>query len=147
MLTICQATLAQLEDAAQLFDQYRQFYQQPAALEVSRAFIQERIDNNQSVIYLAYQQHEAVGFLQLYPTFSSISARSSWILNDLYVTPSARGLGIAKQLMDRARQLAVDTKAEGLTLQTQITNSTAQALYESLHYQRDNEFYTYCLVI
>ena len=47
--------------------------------------------------------------------------------------------------MERARQLAEDTQANSLTLETAIDNYAAQKLYESLGWKRDEEFYRYCL--
>ena len=69
------ADITRLEDAAILFDQYRQFYKQTSNISVARCFLSERMKNNESIIYLAIDpaQKKAVGFMQLYPSFSSIS--------------------------------------------------------------------------
>ncbi len=142
---VIRATLDHLELVVPLFDAYRQFYKQQPDLNGARAFIRERIELDQSVIFLAMQDSTALGFTQLYPSFSSESMQRLWILNDLFVTPSARRLGVAKALMERARQLAVETGAKGLILETAITNTPGQKLYESLGWRRDEEFYRYYL--
>mgnify|MGYP001587034287 FL=1 len=140
------ADSAQLEAVAQLFDAYRGFYEQPSNLAQSRAFIAERMAAGESAIFLAQDEHgEALGFVQLYPTFSSIDAHRTWLLSDLFTTPAARGRGVGRLLMNTARAFALETGAKGLVLETATDNVTAQGLYESLGYVRDTGYYTYVL--
>ncbi|MFJ2426148.1 GNAT family N-acetyltransferase [Pseudomonas sp. NPDC087804] len=140
------ADTAQLEAVAQLFDAYRGFYEQPSNLAQSRAFIAERMAAGESAIFLAQEEHgEALGFVQLYPTFSSIDAHRTWLLSDLFTTPAARGRGVGRLLMNTARAFALETGAKGLVLETATDNYTAQGLYESLGYVRDTGYYTYVL--
>ncbi|WP_282358058.1 GNAT family N-acetyltransferase [Pseudomonas sp. PS01303] len=140
------ADTAQLEAVAQLFDAYRGFYEQPSNLAQSRAFIAERMAAGESAIFLAQDEHgEALGFVQLYPTFSSIDAHRTWLLSDLFTTPAARGRGVGRLLMNTARAFALETGAKGLVLETATDNVTAQGLYESLGYVRDTGYYTYVL--
>ncbi|WP_159815206.1 GNAT family N-acetyltransferase [Pseudomonas sp. 18058] len=140
------ADTAQLEAVAQLFDAYRGFYEQPSNLAQSRAFIAERMAAGESAIFLAQDEHgEALGFVQLYPTFSSIDAHRTWLLSDLFTTPAARGRGVGRLLMNTARAFALETGAKGLVLETATDNYTAQGLYESLGYVRDTGYYTYML--
>lgn len=142
---VIEATLEHVDLVVPLFDAYRQFYRQRSDLAGAGVFIRERIERGESVIFLAVEAGSALGFTQLYPSFSSESMQRHWILNDLFVSPSARRLGVARALMERARQLAVETGAKGLTLETAITNVPGQKLYESLGWRRDEEFYRYYL--
>ena len=87
----------------------------------------------------------ALGFTQLYPSFSSVSTKRLWILNDLFVSDEARRFGVARALMEKARIFAIETDAKGLILETALDNEPAQALYESLGYTRDDEYYRYLL--
>lgn len=150
-MQIVRAYPRHLSLAVPLFDQYRQFYNHPPDREAARQFLSERLENGDSAIFLAVEgtgsRETGIGFLQLYPIFSSALMKASWLLNDLFVLPSARRQGVAKALLDRARQLALETRSCELVLQTGITNTAGQALYESLGYRRDNEFYTYVLPI
>lgn len=140
------ATAADLEAVAKLFDAYRGFYQQPSNLAQSRAFIAERMAGNESAIFLAQDENaETLGFVQLYPTFSSIDAHRTWLLSDLFTAPAARGRGVGRLLMNTARDFALQTGAKGLVLETATDNFTAQGLYESLGYVRDTGYYTYVL--
>ncbi|GHO63556.1 hypothetical protein KSC_024480 [Ktedonobacter sp. SOSP1-52] len=90
---------------------------------------------------------QAYGFTQLYPSFSSVSLKPLWILNDLFVIQGARHSGIGKALLDRAREFAVETQARGLTLKTAVNNSDAQTLYEVAGWQKDRQLYSYNLYL
>jgi ribosomal protein S18 acetylase RimI-like enzyme len=145
-IQVVRANTPQLDAVAQLFDAYRGFYQQPSNLGQSRAFIAERMAGNESAIFLAEDEEaEALGFVQLYPTFSSIDAHRTWLLSDLFTAPTARGRGVGRLLMNTARDFALQTGAKGLVLETATDNFTAQRLYESLGYVRDMGYYTYLL--
>ena len=140
------ADASHLDQAANLFDAYRGFYGQPSNLPQSRDFIAERIAKDESAIFLALDADgEALGFVQLYPTFSSIEAHRAWLLSDLYTAPAARGRGVGTLLMNTARAFALSTGAKGLMLETATDNYGAQRLYESVGYVRDTGYYTYCL--
>lgn len=147
-MKVIRADLDHLRDLAPLFDAYRQFYGRPADLSAAERFLAARISNEESVIYLAADRGPpslALGFVQLYPVFSSVAGRRNWILNDLFVAPPFRRHGVAAALMEAARRLAEDTGADGLSLETAVDNLGAQALYESLGYRRDTDFYRYFL--
>jgi GNAT superfamily N-acetyltransferase len=89
----------------------------------------------------------ALGFTQLYPSFSSVSVKRLWILNDLFVSQAARRGGVGRRLLERAREWAVETGAKGLTLTTALNNTAARALYESCGWRLDDEFAHYQLLI
>jgi GNAT superfamily N-acetyltransferase len=140
-----QAGPADVDLVAPLFDAYRQFYRQPSDLALAREFLAERLDRQESVIFLAERDGCAVGFVQLYPLFSSTAARPRrlWLLNDLFVAAAVRGGGVGRALLDRARRLAEETGAVGLELATARTNVGAQRLYQSLGYRLDDQFLRY----
>lgn len=140
--------LATLDDAAAiapLFDAYRQFYRQPPDAALALAFIHERLALRESVIWMALEDSgEVAGFSQLYPSFSSVAARRTWILNDLYVRPAARGQGVGRALLDAAAAHARATGAQRLELSTAHDNP-AQKLYQAAGYRRDSAFLHYSL--
>jgi ribosomal protein S18 acetylase RimI-like enzyme len=140
-----QAGPGDVDAVAPLFDAYRQFYRQPSDPGLSRTFLAERLEREESVVFLAERDGRAVGFVQLYPLFTSTADRPRrlWLLNDLFVAPEARGGGVGRALMDRARRLAEETGAAGLELATARTNAVAQRLYESLGYRVDDQFLRY----
>ena len=141
------ATLDDLDALATLFDGYRVFYKQSSSPALARAFIEERLQRDESVIFIARDDgtREAFGFTQLYPMFSSVSARRIWVLNDLFVIPAARKRGVARALMDCARDFAMEAGALRLILETAEDNHAAQALYESLGYVRESDERHYSL--
>ena len=145
-IRIVRAGRKELDDVVPLFDAYRGFYQAGSDHAAARAFLTERIDRDESVIFLAYAITQGpVGFTQLYPSFSSVSLKRLWILNDLFVRTDVRRGGVGRALLERAKQHAVDTAAKGLILSTAVTNKPAQTLYESCGWQRDQEFFQYHL--
>jgi GNAT superfamily N-acetyltransferase len=145
-MIIRRAGLADLDHLLPLFDGYRQFYQHPPDLTGSRAFLAERFAQADTTILLAILEDRPAGFTHLFPIFSSVACRRLWILNDLYVVPEARRQGVARALLDRARDFAVETGACGIELATGRSNHGAQRLYESLGY-REDEFKHYELKV
>ncbi len=137
------AELDDLDALVPLFDGYRVFYGQPSDLDGARAFLADRLKRGESVIFLAVAEGEIVGFTQLYPSFSSVSMKRLWVLNDLYVEPDSRQSGAGRALVLRAERWATETGAKGLTLSTQITNLSAQRLYEACGWTLDEEFVHY----
>jgi ribosomal protein S18 acetylase RimI-like enzyme len=133
---------------APLFDAYRQFYGLAADHALSRSFIAERLARDESVVLLAQSEEgTALGFAQMYPTFSSLRAARVFVLYDLFVAPAARRHGVARRLMEAAAGEARAAGAVALSLQTARTNHAAQRLYESLGWQRDEEFLEYGLAL
>lgn len=143
MITVDRAGFPDLDCLAPMFDAYRRFYGQPADLHGARTFLGNRLENDESVIFLARLHGEPAGFTQLYPIFSSVRMRRAWLLNDLYVAESARKHGVARALLDAARRHGEATGAHELTLQTTRDNAPAQALYESEGWIRQQDFYWY----
>ncbi|HMB90273.1 MAG TPA: GNAT family N-acetyltransferase [Rhodothermales bacterium] len=147
-MTIIQAQLEHLEVVVPLFDAYRQFYRKASDKEGARRFIEARLRNGDSVLLLAMDDEEqAVGFTQCYPAFSSVRMRPIWILNDLFVAPTARRQGVAQALMDEAARYARHAGVIALALATEKDNDTAKALYEQLGYEQDTAFDYYELTL
>jgi len=146
-MLVRRAEIGDVDELAPLFDGYRQFYGQRSDLAAGRAFLAERMRRDESVIFVAIADDVMLGFTQLYPCFSSVSVKRLWILNDLFVSPTARRGGVGRRLLERAREWAVETGAKGLTLTTALTNSAARSLYESCGWRRDDEFAHYQLLV
>jgi len=143
-ITTRRATLDDLDGIAPLFDAYRQFYRQPADLALARTYIRERMQGQESVIFVAEDgAGRLVGFTQLYPTFCSVRVAPTFVLYDLFVAPEARGTGAGRALMQAAEAYAAGTGAARLELSTAKTNTVAQSLYESQGWARDEAFYVY----
>ena len=146
-VTVRQAVLADLDFLVVLFDAYRQFYGQTSDLVGARTFLKARFEHGQSVVLLAELQGQAVGFTQLYPSFSSVSMARVFVLNDLFVAPTARRLGVGEALLTAAADHARQLGAVRLSLTTNVQNLPAQSLYASLGWELDQKFYAYHLAL
>jgi len=143
-MPIIECTTQQLDQAAALFNQYRIFYELPDDLERSRAFLQANLNDSRSRIFLVQDDDgNAVAFAQLYPALCSLAMKRFYWLYDLFVAPQARKCGHARQLMEHLSALLAAEGADRISLDTATSNKAAQALYESLGYQREREFLTY----
>ena len=142
MINIRRATIADMEQLVVLFDEYRQFYSQLSDTARARAFLTERIEKNQSIIFVAEDINRLVGFIQMYPTFSSVSMQADMIMNDLYVFPDSRKKGTGKELLEMAKQFVVNNGYKGLWIET-ANDNPARSLYESLGWEKDVAFVHY----
>jgi ribosomal protein S18 acetylase RimI-like enzyme len=145
--TVSRASVEQLPLVAPLYDAYRQFYEQESDLELASRFLTERLSKEESVVLLAVDKASGkpAGFIQLFPSFSSVAADRIWVLNDLFVDPGFRRQGLARALMNAAKDFAKSTGAVRMGLMTAHTNTQAQALYESLGYVMDTDYRAYNL--
>lgn len=142
-MEIYQATIEDLEGVSNLFNAYRMFYEQTTDLEGAKGYIQERLENEDSVIFIVKNNQKYIGFTQLYPTFSSISMKNAWILNDLFIDPEYRKQGIGEMLLHKAKDYAIKTGAKSISLSTAPDNFSAQRLYEKNGYEQGSQFYHY----
>ena len=128
-----------------LFDAYRVFYKQTSDLQAAFNFLEQRTSKNESVIFVATIKGEAVGFIQLYPIFSSVSLQPAWLLNDLFVAENARKQGVAESLLQQAKQFGLETNAAYMLLQTAADNYKAQSVYEKNGWIKTSDFFfEYC---
>ena len=146
-ITVRQAVLSDLDVLAPLFDEYRQFQGCSSDLAAARAFLLERFNHNESVLFIAYEGESPVGFTQLYPMFSSVSLARVFVLNDLLVRECARGEGVATKLMESALHYAKSLGAVRVSLVAANTNTVAQSVYEATGWKRDKQFQAFHFAI
>ncbi len=142
-IAVKKTTIDDVHAIVPLFNAYRMFYGQHSNLPGAETFIRQRIENNESVIFIALDGDKAVGFAQLYPIFTSVGLKSAWLLNDLFVAEQSRHKGAATALLNAAKEHGAQTKSGWLMLQTAVNNVAAQKVYESNGWVRDNEYYVY----
>lgn len=135
-----------------LFNQYRIFYKQFSDMGMAQAFINERLQNNESIIFVAIdaELQKPVGFTQLYPKYSSVRLVQNWILNDLYVEESHRRQGIGEQLIKVAMDFAKTRGSKFVQLETAVDNHAAQSLYEAIGFEKqepETDFLLYRIAI
>ena len=149
MVRIREAVSGDLPALGKLFDQYRQFYQLPTDVAKATAYLEARLGARESVVLVAADAaddaEQLLGFTQLYPTWCSLLAGPVYVLYDLYVALQARRRGVGRALLKAAAERGRRDGKLRMTLSTAKTNADAQSVYESLGWQRDNEFYVYNL--
>lgn len=126
-----QAIVNDLPQLSILFNEYRVFYRKPPDKEGAYEFLRDRIEKKESILFVEDNAGTLTGFVQMYPLFSSTRMRRTWLLNDLYVLPAYRGTGISKKLIEAAKQLARETGAAGILLETEKANTIGNRLYPS----------------
>lgn len=141
-------TLDELNQVTALFNQYMIFYAQPSNPNKYRAYLKERLENQEADIFIAYDEHqEAQGFVLNYTGFSSVSLGKVIVLNDLFVVPEHRQKGVANTLIERVEQFAKEQGAIRVDLSTAKDNVNAQALYEKMGFVQGTKFFSYSLKI
>jgi len=134
------ATPEDVDSLSELFDSYRKFYGKVTDLEGAKTFLKNRISNADSEIFVV-ENHatQLVGFVQLYPLFSSTRMKKYWLLNDLFVHPDFRGKGISIGLIDKAKALVKASKACGMYLETEKSNLIGNHLYPKTGFELNTE--------
>ena len=142
-MKIILAKLEHLEHLVPLFNGYRMFYQQKSDLDGVKEFLKQRLIQRDSIIFFAKDEAKALGFTQLYPTYSSVSLERFYILNDIFVLPERRGQEIGESLLKYAQEFVTKAGLKGLSLETAVENP-AKKLYEKLGWKCTNaEFLHY----
>jgi len=142
-IAVRQAVAADIEALAALFDQYRQFQGQAGDLAAARAFLAQRVDHGESVVFIATAGDTAVGFAQLYPSYSSVSLSRVFILNDLFVLEAVRGQRVASQLLSALESYAWSFGASRVTLNVARGNVSAQQVYTARGWKQDDQFFMF----
>jgi len=134
-----------LDQLAELFDQYRQFYECPPDLGAAKNWLAENLERGRSTLFAADNGSQLLGFTQLYPALCSVDLVDYFVLYDLYVVEAARRQGIARALMNAASEWAKAQGADRLDLETARDNAPGQALYRDLGYELDEVFLKFSL--
>ena len=146
-MRIVQATLEHLDLLSPMFVKYREFYGELPFPDSSRKFLETRLKRKESVIYLALADDEdkLLGYCQLFPSYSSLSLKRVWILNDIFVAEDARRMLVADRLLQTAKKMAKETNAVRMRVATSVSNEVAQKTYESIGFREDTRFKNYIL--
>lgn len=133
------ATIDDLSQLAQLFDEYRMFYHKTSDISGAEQFISERLENEDSEIFVVEEDGKLGGFVQLYPLFSSTRMKRYWLLNDLYVNSNSRGKGYSKVLIEEAKVLCRTSDSCGMYLETGKENMIGNQLYPGAGFKKYDE--------
>ena len=143
--TVRLAEARDVDQLADLFDQYRQFYECPPDLGAAKNWLAENLERGRSTLFAADNGSQLLGFTQLYPALCSVDLVDYFVLYDLYVIEAARRQGSARALMNAASEWAKAQGADRLDLETARDNAPGQALYRDLGYELDEVFLKFSL--
>jgi GNAT superfamily N-acetyltransferase len=135
------AEVEHLQPLAMLVDAYRVFAGEPSNRPAVSQFLFERLINHENYIYMAWDavQQEALGFLQLYPGFCTLSLEPIWRVGGFFVQPKARRQGLGHRLMAEAKALVAQREDLGLLLETLPPQSQTEAWIDALGFKPDAE--------
>jgi ribosomal protein S18 acetylase RimI-like enzyme len=145
MVLIRRASVSDVEQLTGLVEQYRGFYNHEPNSN-TKQFLRDRLSMNESIVFVAEEGDQLVGFAQCYPSFSTVALAEIWLLNDVFVHPDFRRRHIAEQLMTGTEDAAKSAGAARIWLRTAHLNAPAQALYEGRGWVHDDVFKRYDLV-
>jgi GNAT superfamily N-acetyltransferase len=130
-------TAAGLDALLALIADYQRFYADAAPTdEQNAAFFAGFIaPSDRGMLLGAYDEDgdaaaPPAGYACLYWTFSSVSATDVVLMNDLYVRPECRGVGVGEVLIAGAVQVARERGASHVRWYTEPDNHQAQRLYD-----------------
>ena len=147
---IRKATIQDLDQLTNLFDQYAVFYKNPSNYDKHFAYLKERLENNEATVFVATDQEKEeklIGFTLIYVTFSSLALNKILILNDIFVDSSARKKGIGEKLILETVEFAKEIGARDIRLRTAKNNTVAQGLYHKMGFVREDFLYSYDLAV
>lgn len=133
-----------IDQLIDVVEEYRKFCGFSASYEQTKKFFQYLFTNEKSVTFIAISDNdEVMGFVNLYPSYSTLALSKIWILNDLAVSSRFRRMGLAQKLIKRVITFAEETGAVRVELKTQITNRGAQKFYSEIGFKvdKDNIYY------
>jgi ribosomal protein S18 acetylase RimI-like enzyme len=142
---INQVTKKNLDQLLPLIVEYQKFYNVSSinTEKIRRYFSRFVVENDRGVLHVAIDKEKAVGFSTIYFCYSSTLAEPVAVLNDLYVLPESRGLGIGRNLLENAQRVAQEKGYSRLQWLTAQDNEVAQQLYDSTDARKSSwVFYT-----
>jgi GNAT superfamily N-acetyltransferase len=128
------ATPADVPVILQLVRELAAYEREPDAVEATEEMLATALFGPAPVAscHLAELDGEVVGFALWYVTFSTWKGRPGLWLEDLFVRPEARGLGLGKALLQELARVCVDRGYARFEWWVLDWNVSAQGFYKSL---------------
>jgi GNAT superfamily N-acetyltransferase len=139
-LDVAEVGESDLADLLPLMVDYCDFYKAApgpdSLLALSRALLDDPEHDGLQLIARRGSSGAAVGFATLYWTWSTVRAARIAVMNDLFVSPDARGGDVGEALIDACRTRCRERGVCWLEWRTAPDNERAQRLYERVGAQR-----------
>jgi GNAT superfamily N-acetyltransferase len=142
-ISVKQASILDLPKIVPVFDSYRAYFKQERNPSEVERFLFDKFEHLESVIFIAEQNNEVIGFAQLYPIFSSLTLQRVWLLNDFFICEDYRNKGVGKQLFEKLKEFTLLTKSKGIELSVEHINEEAWHFWEKQGFKLDEEFRYY----
>jgi GNAT superfamily N-acetyltransferase len=128
----------EFEELLPLIAAYQRFYEaEEIDEERNRAFFRRFLAPSDDGLLLgARSEGQLVGYACLYWHFSSLQAKETVLMNDLFVAEDRRGGGVGRTLIEASAEVARERGAPCLEWSTAPDNGTAQRLYDSTGAER-----------
>jgi ribosomal protein S18 acetylase RimI-like enzyme len=109
----------------------------PDAEKVMRRFLADLSSSSHSCLFVAERNGEVVGFLsgELREGSPAFKPKTWAAVEDIYVVPDHRSLGIGHALFEECRKWAGQKGADGISLQVAAGNIRARKFYEELGFR------------
>jgi len=133
-----------IDQFVNVVEEYRKFCGFNVSPKATKDFFKNLHKENKAATFITIsEEDEVMGFVNLYPSYSTLSLRKIWILNDLGVSSKFRRLGVAQALIKKSIEFAKETDAIRIELKTAKNNLNAQMLYSEIGFQtdKDNVYY------
>lgn len=142
-ISVRQASILDLSKIIPVFDSYREYFKQERNPKEVEKFLFDKFEHLESVIFIAEQNNEVIGFAQLYPIFSSLTLQRVWLLNDFFINEGYRNKGIGRHLFEKVKEFTLLTKSKGIELSVEHLNEKAWRFWEGQGFRLDEEFRYY----
>jgi GNAT superfamily N-acetyltransferase len=128
------ATALDAETILRLVRDLAEYEREPDAVELTVPVLRAQLESEAPPFQclLAERDGVALGFALFFSSYSTWRGRPGIYLEDLFVTPAARGLGIGKALLRRLAVLAVERGCARVEWSVLDWNTPAIEFYRSL---------------
>lgn len=133
-----------IDKCVNVVEEYREFCGFKPSPEETTGFFKNILTENEATTFIAIsEEDEVMGFVNLYPSYSTLALSKIWILNDLGVSRDFKRIGVAQTLIRESIKFAKNTGAIRIELKTDKTNLNAQRLYSEIGFKidQDNIYY------
>lgn len=109
----------------------------PEAEKIMRRFLADLSSSSHSCLFIAERDGETIGFLSGELRQGSLAFKpKTWAaVEDVYVSPDHRSLGVGHALFEACQKWAREKGADGVSLQVAAGNTRARKFYEELGFR------------